>query len=160
MQAVGDLPGALLLTKFQVPVPAWMDLVVRSGHGGCPCGLRVWFVPSSSSPHPGSAPLPHWHAGGSPGLRLSNCRVLFLAWFPEEKAAYVIVLSVSAFPPTSLLLTSFEPPVKFSRRDGELQDVTFPCKLAAGAPSSGGDGAGTGGDAGESERGEAGNGLC
>lgn len=108
-------------------VPLWVEGVV------CP------FL------EPGSAPHPHWHAGGSPGLRLSNCRVLFLAWFPEEKAAYVIVLSVSAFPPTSLLLTSFEPPVKFSRRDGELQDVTFPCKLAAGAPSSGGDGAGTGG---------------
>ena len=37
----------------------------------------------------------------------------------------MIVLSVSAFPPTSHLLTSFEPLVKFTRRDRELQDVKF-----------------------------------
>lgn len=52
-------------------------------------------------------------------------RGIIFSLVSRGKAAYVIVLSVSAFPPTSLLLTSFEPPVKFSSRDGELQDVTF-----------------------------------
>lgn len=85
------------------------------------------------------------------------------------KAAYAIVLSVSAFPPTSLLLTSFEPPVKFSGRDRELQDVAF-LHVSLQISSWGhfpqeGDEAGwqrpgTGGDAGEGVRREAGNGLC
>lgn len=63
---------------------------------GCPewpwwvAGMSLWVedavpVPSSSQTPPGSAPHLHWHVGGSPGLRLSNCGVLFLAWFPEEK---------------------------------------------------------------------------
>lgn len=84
------------------------------------------------------------------------------------KAAYVIVLSVSAFPPTSLLLTSLEPPVKFSRRDGELQDLTFlhvSLQISSWGhlpqewDEAGWQHPGTGGDAGEGARREAGNGL-
>lgn len=43
----------------------------------------------------------------------------------------MIVLSVSAFPPTSLLSVSFEPLVKFTRRDRELPRREVPARFPA-----------------------------
>lgn len=95
---LGALAGALGLAKrggWWGSVPA----VATVGGSRCCCWSRVRFdlvlslccarAPSvlrepGASTWLGSAPA-SLLAGGSPGLRLPNCRVLFLAWFPEEK---------------------------------------------------------------------------
>lgn len=82
-------------------------------------------MPSSSQPPSrlcSSSPLARWWLSWVEAVKLQG---IIFSLVSRGKAAYVIVLSVSAFPPTSLPLTSFEPPVTFSWRDGELQDVTF-----------------------------------
>lgn len=142
MQAVGGLAGALLLWKFWCWVDpkfwGWVDpdlwvwwtlvsgvgqrvpsLVVGavSTRGCCPCGWVLW------EPRAGSASASWAEAVKSQGIIFSL--------ISRGKAAYAIVLSVSAFPPTGLLSTSFEPLVKFTKRDRELPRRDVPARPPA-----------------------------
>lgn len=121
---VGDLTGVLFSQNSRC-----MDLGVQSGHGGWQ-QVPLWDegavpVPSSSQPPSrlcSSSSLARWWLSWVEAVELQG---IIFSLVSRGKAAYVIVLSVSAFPHTSLLSTSFEPPVRFSGRNGELQDVMF-----------------------------------
>lgn len=90
-------------------------------HGCCWC----WWVLSPCSPSPPAALEPTAWPGSAPASSLARAEAVKLqgiifSLVSRGKEAYAIVLSVSAFPPTSLLLTSFEPLVKRTGRAGEL----------------------------------------
>lgn len=134
---------------------AWGD--PGRSHGCCWC----WWVLSPCSPSPSAALEPTAWPGSAPASSLARAEAVKLqgiifSLVSRGKEAYAIVLSVSAFPPTTLLLTSFEPLVKRTGRAGELRGVKLrhvftriSSILAMPLP-------GAGGDAGEGERGKAG----
>lgn len=97
VQAVGSERGGSHRSPFAHRIPG--SCAHLDGPGGlewCHCGLRVLSLSlPPASPHPGSAPhLPRWWLSWVEAVKLQG---IIFSLVSRGKAAYVIVLSVSAF---------------------------------------------------------------